>query len=113
MAPRPVLLSNATGDIYSDPWGTFYMGQAAEPVYRLFGVDRFAVKEMPKPGELAVGRIGYYLRTGRHSVNHEDVEAFLDFSDHFLQKPPKKLTNGNSSRQQLEEQPPEKGEPFK
>jgi hypothetical protein len=37
---------------------------------------------MPKPGQLLKGRIGYYLRTGKHDMTPEDWHAYMDFADH-------------------------------
>ena len=37
MAPRPVLLSNATGDKWANPGQQFEVLKAAEPVYKQIG----------------------------------------------------------------------------
>ena len=80
-APRPVLLSNATEDQWANPAGQFDMLVAASPVYRLFGVPGLAAEAMPAPGTLVSSRLGYFLRTGRHSTTSEDWKAFLDFAE--------------------------------
>ncbi len=81
-APRPVLLSNATEDQWANPAGQFDMLRAADPVYRLLGVPGLAAAEMPPVGQLSAGRLGYFIRPGKHSVTPEDWRAFLDFADH-------------------------------
>ncbi|MEO8351123.1 MAG: acetylxylan esterase, partial [Chthoniobacteraceae bacterium] len=48
-APRPVLVSNATEDLWANPAGQFDMVRAADPVYRLVAGEGCAAKEMP-PG---------------------------------------------------------------
>jgi hypothetical protein len=80
-APRPVLLSNATEDTWANPAGQFEMLQAADSVYRLLGVPGLGTAKMPAPGELVPSRLGYFLRSGKHSTTTEDWRAFLDFAD--------------------------------
>jgi hypothetical protein len=80
MAPRPVYVSTAELDRWGDPHGTFLAGQAAEPVYELFGETGLDVKEMP-PLETPVGDfIGYHMRKGKHGITAYDTEKFLDFA---------------------------------
>lgn len=80
-APRPVLLSNATEDQWANPAGQFEVLRAADPVYRLLGVPGRLPPEMPPNGRLAGGRLGYFIRAGKHSTTPEDWKAFLDFAD--------------------------------
>ena len=49
MAPRPVLFSNAMEDSWANPAGQFEVLQAADPVYRLLGVEGLEAKVMPEP----------------------------------------------------------------
>ena len=86
IAPRPVLLSNATEDQWANPGGQFEMLQAAEPVYRLLKAGDLAAREMPGPGRLIDSRLGFFIRSGRHSTTPEDWRAFLDFADRHLGK---------------------------
>lgn len=84
VAPRPVLLSNATEDQWANPAGQFQMLQAAEPVYRLLNAGGLAAKQMPEPGRLVDSKLGFFIRPGKHSTTPEDWRAFLDFADrHF------------------------------
>ena len=84
VAPRPVLLSNATEDQWANPSGQFEMLQAAEPVYRLLHAGGLTAKEMPEPGRLVDGNLGFFIRSGKHSTTPEDWKVFLDFADkHF------------------------------
>jgi hypothetical protein len=87
MAPRPVLLSNAVEDQWANPRGQFQMLQAADPVYRLLDAGGLEAKEMPEPGKLLDGKLGYYIRPGRHSMTKEDWKVFLDFADKHFGKP--------------------------
>ena len=94
-APRPVLLTNAVEDTWANPAGQFEMLVAAEPVYRLFGVEGLgqpggdgqpptAADQMPLPGRLIGHRLGYWIRPGKHSMTREDWEIFLRFADKHL-----------------------------
>jgi len=81
MAPRPVLLANATEDQWANPEGQFQMLQAAEPVYRLLKAGRLEAKQMPETGKLIDSKLGYYIRPGKHSMTKGDWKIFLDFAD--------------------------------
>jgi hypothetical protein len=86
-APRPVLFSNAKDDQWANPDGQFDVLKAADPVYRLLGVDGLAAKERPEPGKLVDSKLGYYYREGKHSMTRDDWKAFLDYADKQLGKP--------------------------
>lgn len=86
-APRPVLYSNATEDKWANPEGQFEMMKAAEPVYKLLGVDGLQSTSRPSTGTLLNSRLGYFIRTGKHSMDREDWSVFLDFADKQLPKP--------------------------
>ncbi len=89
MAPRPVLFSNAVEDQWANPQGQFEILKATEPAYKLLGAGGLDAKEMPKPGHLVDGRLGYYIRPGIHSMTKDDWKVFLDFADRHFGKPGK------------------------
>lgn len=68
IAPRPVLLSLARRDSWSDPLGAMGAVIGAAPAYRLFGA--------PEPD--------LFVRGGGHSVTQDDWTATLDFLDRRL-----------------------------
>ena len=80
-APRPVLYSNAQEDQWANPNGQFEMLRAADPVYKLYGVEGLAADAKPEIGALTKSRLGYFLREGQHSMSREDWEVFLDYAD--------------------------------
>jgi hypothetical protein len=86
VAPRPILLSNATEDQWANPAGQFEMLKAAEPVYRLLNAGTLAADQMPEPGRLVDSRLGFFIRPGKHSTTPQDWKAFLDFADKNLGK---------------------------
>jgi hypothetical protein len=85
-APRPVLFSNAVEDTWANPDGQFQVLLAADPVYRLLGVEGVAVKQAPAIGQLVDSRLGYFIRAGKHSMTREDWRVFVDFADRQLKK---------------------------
>ncbi len=83
-APRPVLLSCATGDRWANPGGQFEMLRAADPVYRLVAGEGCDATAMPETGKLLASRLGYFIRPGAHSMTAVDWSAWLEFADKWL-----------------------------
>jgi hypothetical protein len=84
MAPRPVLFSNAAEDTWANPAGQFEVLQHADPVYRLLKAGGLEAPKMPAEGELSAGRLGYYIRPGKHAMTAGDWRVFLDYADAHL-----------------------------
>lgn len=82
IAPRPVLLGNAQRDSWSDPHAAWRAAQAADPAYRLYGVEGLAQDGMRTPNLDA--NLAYFTRDGLHGVTASDWEMFLDFLDAHL-----------------------------
>ncbi len=81
VAPRPVLIACATEDTWANPKGQFEMLRAADPVYRLLGVDGLKPASMPETNQFVCGRLTYYIRPGKHSMTPGDWKIILDFAD--------------------------------
>jgi hypothetical protein len=81
VAPRPVLLSNATEDEWADPVGQFNMLVAASPVYALHGVEGIKTNVFPGENKLIDSRLGYFIRPGEHSMTNIEWNAWLNFCD--------------------------------
>jgi hypothetical protein len=81
MAPRYVLFTCTVGDAWFNPDGQFAVLRGAAGVYRLLGVDGFDVAQMPKPGRLVGGRLGFIALPGKHSTTRQDWKALMDFAD--------------------------------
>jgi len=85
-APRPVLISAARGDRWSNPSGQFEVLQGAAPVYRFLGVE-CDVPASPSADAPSIesgfsgSRLGWYLREGNHSMTAGDWRVFMDFAD--------------------------------
>ncbi|MFP4090338.1 MAG: acetylxylan esterase [Cyclobacteriaceae bacterium] len=87
MAPRPVYVASAAGDLWADPRGEFLGAKHAEEVYKLFGKSGLPVEEMPVVNRPVMGTIGYHIRTEAHDLKAYDWEQYLDFADMHLQRP--------------------------
>jgi hypothetical protein len=83
-APRPVLVSCAVEDVWSNPPGQFDMLKAADPVYRLVAGDGLGAVQAPEAGKLLDSRLGYFIRPGKHSMTSEDWKVWLDYADKWL-----------------------------
>ena len=89
-APRPVLLSNATDDVWADPVGQFNMLVAATPVYEFLGSEGINTTIYPAENNLIDSRLGYFVRPGKHDMTVTEWKAWLDFCDRHLSAPPKR-----------------------
>jgi hypothetical protein len=84
IAPRPLYVASASEDLWADPRGELLAAQAAEPVYRLFGLEGVGVVDLPAPDRPVGKTIGYHLRRGEHALLAWDWEQYLDFADRHL-----------------------------
>ncbi|MFM7114085.1 MAG: acetylxylan esterase, partial [Planctomycetota bacterium] len=84
VAPRPVLFANAVEDSWANPAGQFEVLRAADPVYRLLGAGGCDAREMPALGTLTAGKLGYWIRPGKHEMKTDDWRVFLEFADRHL-----------------------------
>ncbi len=66
IAPRSLLTTEALGDLWANPTGTWQTHLAAREVYRFLGVEE---------------RIGIWFRDGQHDHGNADWKAFFDFMD--------------------------------
>jgi hypothetical protein len=84
IAPRPVYLSTASEDQWSDPKGEFLAAAAAEPVFRLLGKRGLETDQMPPADRPIQHTIGFHMHTGKHEITVFDWEQYLAFADMHL-----------------------------
>ena len=84
-APRPVLFTNASEDLWANPSGQFEVLKAANPAYKLYGFDGITAEKVPAPGDaLIASRLGYWIRPGKHAMSPPDWKTYMDFADVWL-----------------------------
>ena len=84
IAPRPVFLGTGSEDRWSDPRGEFLAAVAAEPVFRLLGVDGLGTDQMPPLDQPIMHQIGFLYRNGEHQITPFAWDVFLKFADMHL-----------------------------
>ena len=85
IAPRPLYVASAVGDIWADPRGEFLALTEASRVYALYGKDVLDPAVEPVVGEpLSASCVGYHVREGKHDVTSFDWQCFIRFADKWL-----------------------------
>ena len=81
IAPRYLLVNSAVEDRGADPKGEFLTTLHASSAWELLGEEGLVCPDkMPTPGELlGEGKVGYFLRSGRHFLSREDWNATMEF----------------------------------
>jgi dienelactone hydrolase len=81
VAPRLLLTTEALGDLWANPTGTWKTHAAAREVYRFLEIEE---------------RAGIWYREGGHAHSRQDWETLLDFMDwHFRGRKPAFLYNAD------------------
>ncbi len=78
VAPRPLLLSNADRDQWSDPHGAFRAAQGASAVFALLGAEGLAQSSFADADLSDV--LAVTMRQGRHGLRTDDWTRFLTFA---------------------------------
>jgi hypothetical protein len=90
VAPRPVLITGATQDPWSDPRGEFLATVTAGRVYRLLGKKDLGTTDMPAPNvALVAGDIAFREHIGAHT-DLPDWPVFLDYAAKYFRTQAKK-----------------------
>jgi hypothetical protein len=84
-APRPVFLNGGATDTWSDAYGTYLAGEAAQPVYELLGKTGVVMNDDKPIPDVAYleGDIGYRVHEGGHS-DAFDFPAFVEFAKRYF-----------------------------
>jgi hypothetical protein len=80
IAPRPLYVASAAGDLWSDPKGEFLSAWHAGEVYRLFDKKGVGSDQMPPINHPVGNTIHYHIRDGKHDITLYDWEQYIDFA---------------------------------
>lgn len=83
IAPRPLLVSTATGDEWADPPSAWRSVVAAQPAWALYGKEQPKLGEYPKEGASIGKDIAFHRRPGIHSVIPSDWMLFASFASQY------------------------------
>lgn len=87
VAPRPVFITGATQDPWSDPHGEFLAAVGAGPVYRLLGKKDLGTTEMPAPNTALIsGEVAFREHIGAHT-DIPDWPVSLDYAAKYFNEP--------------------------
>lgn len=81
IAPRPLYIASAEGDLWADPKGEFLSTVHAGKVYALFGKKGLETDAMPPVNHPVGNTIRYHIRLGGHAVTLYDWQQYLAFAD--------------------------------
>jgi len=81
IAPRPLYVASAAGDLWSDPRGEFLAVVNASPVYELLGKQGIGTDKMPDVHQPIQHTVAYHIRAGEHGITAYDWEQYLKFAD--------------------------------
>lgn len=84
IAPRPLYIASAAGDLWADPRGEYLSGYYASEVYKLYGMKGLESIDMPDINQPVMNRIGYHIRDGKHDVTDFDWKNYILFADKWL-----------------------------
>jgi len=80
IAPRPLYVASAEGDLWADPHGEWLSCVAASPVWELWGKRGLGMDDPPQVGVAFGESVGYHLRAGGHDQTAWDFERFIAFA---------------------------------
>lgn len=83
-APRPLYVSSAVGDQWSDPLGEFLGTQQTEGVYQLYHKVGIKNEVFPKLNTPVGNHIRYHIREGKHDINAYDWLQYIRFAQEEL-----------------------------
>jgi hypothetical protein len=84
IAPRPVYVASASGDLWADPKGEYLSLANADEVFALYD-DAAMPRVMPDPETpVRTGSRGYHLRTGKHNITLYDWKQYIEFARRHL-----------------------------
>jgi hypothetical protein len=90
MAPRPLLATGGTQDLWSDPVGAFWSVYYASPVYQLLGEKGIDAKEPPAPDTfIGEGTLVFHDHVGGHMPMASENAKYAELQKKYMKVLPK------------------------
>jgi len=87
VAPRPLYIASADGDVWADPKGEFLCAKEASKVYEFLGYPGIAISEWPAAEQPSIeGTVAYHMRHGVHDIVSYDWANYIKFADKYFKK---------------------------
>lgn len=87
IAPRPLYIASADGDLWADPKGEFLCAKEASKVYEFLGYPGVSASEWPAAEVPAMdGTVAYHMRHGKHDIVSYDWANYIKFADRYFKK---------------------------
>ena len=82
IAPRLLVISSATEDVWAGPRGEWWTARLASPAWELYGRKGLVAESFPRADSPQQdGSVAYHVRTGRHSLVRYDWARYMDFAE--------------------------------
>ena len=82
IAPRPLLISSATLDMWCGQEGEWWTAHLASPAWELYGKKGLVAEAYPAPESPQMdGSVAYFVRTGIHSVTVYEWDRVMEFAE--------------------------------
>ena len=85
VAPRALYVGSSSLDYTADPKSEFISAKNASRIWELYGMPGLETEDMPPCDQhIGQGKIGYHVKTGKHSLTAFDWNFYYDFADRVL-----------------------------
>jgi hypothetical protein len=84
LAPRPLYVTSAVGDQWSDPKGEFLGAKLTEPVYSLYHQVGLGPVDFPGLNTPVGKHVQYHIREGKHDINEFDWTEYIRFAKEMI-----------------------------
>lgn len=79
IAPRALYVGSSSEDVTADPKSEFLSAMNASKIWELYGLPGLGTTEMPPENVSIGGRVGYHVKTGKHSLTAQDWKCYYAF----------------------------------
>src|SRR5205085_502361 len=84
MAPRALLVTGGTQDLWSDPVGVFWAAHYATPVFKLLSEKGIDEDKPPEPNTLIGDKLFFYLHIGGHMPMAAETAQYNEMQKKYM-----------------------------